>query len=78
MNTEYNNPGNAGDNSQWKKEQEMGSTPGSDTANKGLESRGPNKSKPFRVLNPDGSLADLPDENVPGKGALDGTVGLGT
>jgi hypothetical protein len=78
MNTEYNGPGNERDNNTWKKEQEEGHTPGYDTTNKGLENRGPNKSKHFNVLNQDGSLADLPDDNAEGKGALDGTIGLGT
>jgi hypothetical protein len=78
MNTEYNGPGNKRDNNQWKKAQEEGHTPGYDTTNKGLESRGPNKSKPFKVLNQDGSLADLPDDKAEGRGALDGTIGLGT
>lgn len=43
--------------------------------NKGsLETEGPQK-KPFNVLNEDGSLADLPDQDVEGTGAGDGTVG---
>ena len=80
MDTEYNGPDNDQDNSQWNKEKDIGSTPGIDKeANKGsLETNGPNKNQNFKVLNPDGSIADLPDEDVPGKGALDGTVGLGT
>lgn len=38
----------------------------------------PNKKKDYKVLHQDGSLADLPDQNVKGGGALEGTVGLGT
>jgi len=78
MNPENTTPGNDRDNSQWKKETEVGHTPGYDTNKKSLETDGPNKSKPFNVLNQDGSLSDLPDNEVPGAGALDGTVGLGT
>ncbi len=80
MNTPYNDPDKTQDNNQWNKEKEIGATPGIDKeAGKGsLETKGPNKDQPFNILNPDGSLGDLPDEDVPGKGALDGTVGLGT
>jgi hypothetical protein len=42
------------------------------TAN--LENKGPQK-KPLNVLNEDGSLANLPDQDVEGAGAGDGTVG---
>jgi len=38
-----------------------------------LEKNGPDK-RNLHVLNEDGSLADLPDQNVPGRGALDGTI----
>jgi len=43
-----------------------------------LEKKGPAKGKPKKVLNDDGSLADLPYNNEPGGGALEGTVGIGT
>ena len=43
-----------------------------------IEKRGPKKDKNFKVLNKDGSLADLPYNNQPGGGALEGTVGIGT
>ena len=43
-----------------------------------LEKNGPDKDKPKKVLNKDGSLADLPYNNEPGGGALEGTVGIGT
>jgi hypothetical protein len=36
------------------------------------------KRKHFKVLHEDGSLADLPYNNEPGGGALEGTVGIGT
>ena len=78
METDSNTPGSDRNKSQWKKKPEAGHTPGYDTNRRGLETGGPNKSKPFNVLNQDGSLADLPDNEVPGVGALDGTVGLGT
>ncbi|MEO3403506.1 hypothetical protein AAFN85_06365 [Mucilaginibacter sp. CAU 1740] len=39
-----------------------------------LETKGSQK-KPFNVLNEDGSLADLPDQDVEGAGAGDGTIG---
>lgn len=47
-----------------------------DTAqsNPGLETKGPQK-KQHNVLNEDGSLADLPDQDVEGAGAGDGTIG---
>ena len=87
MNNENNSPGQDRDNNKWPKEQAEGSTPGFEINKEGsletngpnkLETNGPNKDKPFKVLNQDGSLADLPDDNAPGRGALDGTVGLGT
>ena len=43
-----------------------------------IEKNGPAKDKPKKVLNEDGSLADLPYNNEPGGGALEGTVGIGT
>jgi hypothetical protein len=43
-----------------------------------IETRGPVKNKNNKVLHSDGSLADLPDQDVAGAGALDGTVGLGS
>jgi hypothetical protein len=42
-----------------------------------LERNGPIREN-LKVLHWDGSLADLPDQNVEGGGALEGTVGLGT
>jgi hypothetical protein len=79
MNNENNSPGQDRDNNNWPKEQAEGSTPGFEINKEGsLETNGPNKDKPFNALNQDGSLPDMPDENVDGKGALDGTVGLGT
>ena len=42
-----------------------------------LERNGPNREN-LKVLHWDGSLADLPDQDVEGGGALEGTVGLGT
>ncbi len=76
MNTEYNDPGNDRDAHKFDKEEQMGDTPGIDAESK--TDLAPNKDQKFKVLNPDGSLPDMPEEDVEGKGALDGTVGLGT
>jgi hypothetical protein len=78
MNTENTNPGNDPDNNQWKKGQETNNSRSNigDTDEKAKLV--PNKDKDYKVLHNDGSLADLPDNDVPGAGALDGTVGLGT
>jgi len=73
MNTEYNYPGNDLDNKKWNKEQELNAN-----AQNTKNNQAPDKERNYKVLGKDGSLADLPDENVAGKGALDGTVGLGT
>jgi hypothetical protein len=44
-----------------------------------IETKGPVKSRKYKVLHPDGSLADdLPDKEATGSGALDGVVGRGT
>ncbi|QKJ30558.1 hypothetical protein HQ865_12580 [Mucilaginibacter mali] len=77
MNNENKGPRNAGAE-QWIRVPDENTSPDANNKSGSLETRGPDKSKPFNVLNQDGSLADLPDENVEGKGALDGTVGLGT
>ncbi|AYL95764.1 hypothetical protein [Mucilaginibacter celer] len=47
---------------------------GADKSKGGLETEGPQK-KQYNVLNEDGSLADLPDQDVEGAGAGDGTIG---
>jgi hypothetical protein len=51
---------------------------GNKKAGGSLEKNGPDKDKPKKVLNEDGSLVDLPYNNEPGGGALEGTVGIGT
>ncbi|HEY9001428.1 MAG TPA: hypothetical protein VIM89_08745 [Mucilaginibacter sp.] len=51
---------------------------GNKKSGESLEKNGPDKDKPKKVLNEDGSLADLPYNNEPGGGALEGTVGIGT
>ena len=51
---------------------------GNKKSDKSLEKKGPAKDKDFKVLRKDGSLADLPYNNEPGGGALEGTVGIGT
>ncbi|MDO3626141.1 hypothetical protein [Mucilaginibacter sp. BT774] len=43
-----------------------------------FEKDGPAKDLEKKVLKKDGSLADLPYNNQPGGGALEGTVGIGT
>lgn len=50
-----------------------------------LERKGPStknkdsiKGKNPKVLHKDGSLADMPYNNNPGSGALEGTIGIGT
>jgi hypothetical protein len=75
MNTSDTEPGNDQGNKQLKKEQDPENN---QPANKSLEHSGPNKDKDYKVLHKDGSLADLPDQNVEGSGALAGTIGLGT
>jgi hypothetical protein len=42
------------------------------------KSKESNKKKHFNVLHKDGRLADLPYNNEPGGGPLEGTVGIGT
>lgn len=79
METEYTRPGNDQDDKQFNKEGDMNSaSPHNPDKEKTLENSGPDKSKDFKVLHQDGSLGDLKDQDVPGGGALDGTVGLGT
>lgn len=79
METEYTGPGNSQDNNQFNKERELNNdSPNNQNKEKSLENSGPDKSKDFKVLNKDGSLGDLKDQDVPGAGALDGTIGLGT
>lgn len=77
MNNENKGPRNVGDE-QWIKVTDENTSPDANNNPGSLETRGPDKSKPFNVLNQDGSLADLPDDNAEGQGTLDGTVGLGT
>jgi hypothetical protein len=68
---EYKEPGRTQNNDQSK-------TRAPNEAGTGLENKGPNKAKNPKVLHKDGSLADLPYNNQPGGGALEGTVGIGT
>lgn len=78
MNTQNINPGNDRDNNQWKRGQETDNSHSNigDTDKKAKLA--PNTDRDYKVLHKDGSLGDLPDNDVPGAGALDGTVGLGT
>jgi len=43
-----------------------------------LEKKGHKKDQDFKVLKKDGSFVDLPYNNEPGGGALEGTVGIGS
>lgn len=72
METAYNGPDNRDGNQENKEHTPKGSD------KRSLENSGPDKSKDFKVLHKDGSLGDLKDQDVPGGGALEGTVGLGT
>ena len=79
METEHTSPGNGRDDDQFNKERDMNNdAPNHSDKGKTLENSGPDKSKDFKVLHQDGSLGDLKDPDVPGGGALDGTIGLGT
>jgi len=60
------------------KASKTGNSSGNNKSGRALEKKGPAKDKPKKVLNEDGSLADLPYNNEPGGGALEGTVGIGT
>ena len=75
MISEYFDPEDEQDNNQ-SEEQTLGQT--ADEAGDSLEKKGPDKSKDSKVLHKDGSLADLPYNNQPGGGAMEGTVGIGT
>jgi hypothetical protein len=74
MITEYLESDNNQDNDQSNKNDNPAAGQKKNAIGKSEES---NKKKHFNVLHKDGSLADLPDKNVAGTGALDGTVGLG-
>ncbi|HTD99487.1 MAG TPA: hypothetical protein VK668_09370 [Mucilaginibacter sp.] len=72
MESEYLEPEkNQGNN---QSEKDNNNTPG----NKDNKKEFPNKKKNYKVLHKDGSLADMPYNNQPGGGAMEGTVGIGT
>jgi hypothetical protein len=75
MNSEYLDPENEREGTQTEKEALKSA---SNKAENSLEKKGPNKAKNPKVLHKDGSFADLPYNNEPGGGALEGTVGIGT
>ncbi|GAB3928814.1 hypothetical protein [Mucilaginibacter myungsuensis] len=80
MEEQFNYPANDREDLKWNKEEDMGDTPGIDSVgHKGLEQDGPNKSKPFNVLNQDGSFADYAErsDNNPHNDTNDGTLGIG-
>ncbi|HTK21096.1 MAG TPA: hypothetical protein VL442_16350 [Mucilaginibacter sp.] len=60
------------------KTEKSGNPSGNNNSGGALEKNGPGKDKPKKVLNEDGSLPDLPYNNEPGGGALEGTIGIGT
>jgi hypothetical protein len=74
MASEYLEPDISRDNNQSKKNDDPAADKKKNAIGKSKDSE---KKKHFNVLHKDGSLADLPDRNVPGAGAEDGTVGLG-
>jgi hypothetical protein len=74
---ENKNSGLNADNNKWRKDEQANNNARNNADQPG-NSQAPNKDRDYKVLNSDGSLPDLPEENVAGKGALDGTVGLGT
>lgn len=78
MISEYLEPDKKQDNDQSEKKQDTHNDSLTDQKRRTIETKGPVRNKKFKVLHEDGSFADLPDRDVPGTGALDGTVGLGT
>ncbi|HZX57138.1 MAG TPA: hypothetical protein VFE54_00375 [Mucilaginibacter sp.] len=74
--SEYLDPEDEWDDDDKLKKETLRKTPSE--AGTGLEKKGPNKTRNPKVLHKDGSLADLPPNNQPGGGALEGTVGIGT
>ncbi|MDB5022699.1 MAG: hypothetical protein JWP78_454 [Mucilaginibacter sp.] len=72
---EYLEPDGKQDDKQSKKEKGICDDPLTNPgAGTDLKKKDSDKKK---VLHEDGSLAELPDQNVEGGGALEGTVGLG-
>jgi hypothetical protein len=81
MQSEYLDPEQDQDKDQNDKVQRESNTSSSSNQeeNKSGEKKDfPNKDQDFKVLNEDGSLADLPYNNQPGGGPNEGTVGIGT
>ena len=72
--SDHNEPDRNQDNNKEIIESNRNINKGTDQGKNSLENQGPQK-KHFNVLNEDGSLADLPDQQVEGGGALEGTIG---
>jgi hypothetical protein len=72
---EYLDPG---DEVRDKNQNEKSERPFDNKKGGSLEKKGPVKDKPKKVLKKDAGLADLPYNNEPGGGALEGTIGIGT
>ena len=72
--SEYLDPENEQDNNKQEKQ-----TQSADKKKNAIgKSKESNKKKHFNVLHKDGKLADLPYNNEPGEGSLEGTIGIGT
>ena len=76
--SEYLDPADEQERDGKKKEIAKDSSASKKGDTKGETKNFPNKKKDFKVLNKDGSLADMPYNNQPGGGAMEGTVGIGT
>jgi hypothetical protein len=76
MNTEYNNPDLEPDENDLSGEAKNAHANIGDTDEEA--DLAPDTDGQNQVLNDDGSLADLPDQDADGSGAEEGVVGLGT
>ena len=75
MMSEYLEPEKSQDEKQAEKNNQENTNAGK-TGN--AVTKGNRQRKHFKVLHKDGSFADLPYNNEPSGGALEGTVGIGT
>lgn len=73
MMSDYNEPDKNQDNNKEIRESNRNIDTSTNQSKHNLEKQGP-QNKNLNVLNEDGSLADLPDQEVEGGGALDGTI----
>jgi hypothetical protein len=65
-------------NQETKRSEKQNNQPADQNTDPKNNDKASGKKKHFKVLNEDGSFADLPYNNEPGGGALEGTVGIGT